>query len=138
MDLKIRFAEPADADFLEPEVYIPAEILRRKIEWREMLVAEAEGELAGLLQLEYLWSLVPYIALIRVAEERRRRGIGRALLGFAEEYLREQGHRTLYSSSQADEAEPQKWHRRMGFEECGILAGVNEGVAEVFFRKDLG
>lgn len=46
--------------------------------------------------------------------------------------------RALYSSSQVDEGEPQAWHRHMGFVECGILAGVNEGgVGEVFYQKAL-
>jgi hypothetical protein len=37
-----------------------------------------------------------------------------------------------------DESAPQAWHRWMGFEECGFLAGMNEGgVGEVFFRKAL-
>ena len=44
----------------------------------------------------------------------------------------------LYSSSQVDEPPPQAWHRHMGFQECGIIAGINEGgVGEVFFRKAL-
>jgi len=44
----------------------------------------------------------------------------------------------LFSSSQANEPEPQAWHRHVGFEECGFIAGINEGgVGEVFFRKVL-
>ena len=39
-------------------------------------------------------------------------------------------------SSQVDEAEPQAWHRHIGFVECGILAGLNEGdVGEVFYVR---
>ena len=42
------------------------------------------------------------------------------------------------SSSQADEPEPQTWHRAIGFEECGIISGLNEGgIGEIFFRKKL-
>jgi hypothetical protein len=52
--------------------------------------------------------------------------------------LRRQGHTVLYSSSQADEAEPQAWHRHVGFVECGFVAGINAGgVGEIFFRKQL-
>jgi hypothetical protein len=43
----------------------------------------------------------------------------------------------LYSSATGDEVPPQAWHRHMGFEECGILVGHNEGVGEIFFRKSL-
>lgn len=43
----------------------------------------------------------------------------------------------LYSSSQANEAEPQQWHRHMGFAECGIINGINDGIGEVLFVKPL-
>jgi len=60
------------------------------------------------------------------------------LLHFLEEFLRSKGHSVLFSSSQANEPEPQAWYRHMGFEECGFIAGINEeGVGEVFFRKVL-
>lgn len=88
------------------------------------------------LRLEYLWSLVPFIALITVLPAYRRRGVGQAMLAFVEAYLRDQGHDALYSSSQADEPAPQAWHRHVGFVECGFIAGMNVGgVGEVFFRK---
>jgi hypothetical protein len=52
--------------------------------------------------------------------------------------LRSAGHSAFLSSSQVDEPNPQAWHRHMGFVECGILAGLNEGgVGELFFRKEL-
>ena len=121
---------------MQQDHYLPAEIVRRKIEWLEVIVAELNGDLVGYLRLEYLWSRVPYIALIHVSPEHRRQGIGKALLSYAEEFLRERGHEVLYSSSQVDEAEPQAWHRHVGFEECGVIAGVNQGgIGEVFFRK---
>lgn len=133
-----RFAVPADLDFVRQDQYLPPAIAQRKIEWREIIVAELDGNPVGYLRLEYLWSRLPYIALIHVLPEYRRRGIGKALLAFAEKSLREQGHKALYSSSQVNEAEPQAWHRHVGFEECGVIAGINEGgVGEVFFRRQL-
>lgn len=135
--IRVRFAAPADLDFLRQRSHVPAEVLKRKVEWQEVVVAERQGSLIGSLHLEYLWSSVPYIALIQVPPEHQRQGAGRALLRFAETFLSEQGHGALYSSSQADEPEPQAWHRHAGFEECGIIAGINKGVGEVFFRKKL-
>ena len=137
-NISTRFAVPADLDFIRGGQSLPPEIVRRKIEWREVVVAEFDGGLVGFVLLEYLWSKVPYVALIHVFPKHRRRGVGKALLAFVEEFLRGQGHTALYSSSQVDEAEPQAWHRRVGFAECGVIAGVNEGgVGEVFFRKRL-
>jgi L-amino acid N-acyltransferase YncA len=73
-----------------------------------------------------------------VVEEERRRGIGKALLAFVERAASDAGWDVVYSSSDADEPEPQAWHRHVGFEECGFFAGHNPGgVGEVFFRKRL-
>lgn len=135
--ITVRFAAPPDLNFLQQGSHAPAEIVKRKLDWREIIVAERRGVPVGALHIEYLWASVPYIALIYVLPEHRGQGIGRALLLFVETFLREQGHATLYSSSQADEPGPQTWHRHAGFEECGIIAGINEGVGEVFFRKRL-
>jgi GNAT superfamily N-acetyltransferase len=137
-NLTTRFAVPSDLDFVGQDRYLLPEIVRRKIEGQEVVVAEFDDSLAGYLRLEYLWSKVPYVALLRVLPEYRGRGVGKALLAFVEGFLRAEGHTALYSSSQADEAEPQAWHRHAGFEECGIIAGINEGgIGEVFFRKEL-
>jgi N-acetylglutamate synthase-like GNAT family acetyltransferase len=105
---------------------------------REVAVAERDGAVVGYVQLEYLWGKLPYIARVRVEPAARRRGVGRGLIAFLTRELAGRGHAVLYSSSQADEPEPQAWHRHMGFVECGILNGVNEGgVGEVFFRLPL-
>ena len=138
--IEVRFANPTDLDgciALDPPT-IPAKVIRRKIEQGEIIVAKRTGQLVGYLRLEYLWLMVPYIALIWVVEDQRRQGIGKAMLHYLEDVLRKQGHTALYSSSQANEPEPQAWHRHVGFEECGFIAGINEGgIGEIFFRKSL-
>ena len=145
-EIVIRFARLDDLDFAYQDGYIPAKILKSKIEAQlalnpdrieDVVIAEWNGKRVGYVRLEYLWSIVPYVSLIQVLPEYRRQGAGKALLRFIETFLREAGHEALYSSSQADEPEPQAWHRHVGFAECGLIAGINHGVGEVFFRKSL-
>jgi GNAT superfamily N-acetyltransferase len=136
--VNVRYAALSDKDFVSQDGYLPAETVARKIEAGEVIVAERESAPVGYARVEYLWSKLPYLALIRVVPDSRREGVGRALLQFLEKELHTAGHRVLLSSSQADEAEPQAWHRHMGFVESGRLAGINaDGVDELFFRKDL-
>jgi hypothetical protein len=41
-------------------------------------------------------------------------------------------------SSQVNEPMVQEWQRKMGFQECGIIAGIIQGgIGEVFFTKSL-
>lgn len=138
MALLARYATPRDLAFVTQDGYLPSSIVTAKIAAREVIVVEREGELLGYARLEYLWSTLPYVTLIRVQPHARRQGAGKALLAFLEGELRAAGHQALLSSSQADELEPQHWHRHMGFRECGRLRDLNAGgVAEVFFRKVL-
>ena len=112
--------------------------IRYAIEHQAVVLAECNGETMGYLRLEFLWSRIPYIALVWVVESHRGRGVGRSMLSFTEADLRTKGHQVLMSSSQVDEPAPQAWHRAVGFEECGILTGINKGgIGEVFLRKEL-
>ena len=138
MEISVRWAEQGDLEFVGQDGYTKGEVVQRKIEQREVLVVEVDGRLAGYLRFEFLWSIQPYLSLIRVLGDYRGKGAGRALLEHLENVLRSQGHTVLFSSSQVDEAEAQEWHRHMGFQECGVIAGLNEGgVGELFFRKSL-
>jgi GNAT superfamily N-acetyltransferase len=140
VELTVRFARPEDLEACVAldQPHVPAGVLEDKIRRGEIVLAERAGALAGYLRLEYLWSMIPFVGLIWVVEDQRRRGVGKALLAFVEDFLRGRGHGALYSSSTGDEPEPQAWHRHVGFEECGFIAGINEGgVDEVFFRKRL-
>jgi GNAT superfamily N-acetyltransferase len=130
-----RRATIEDLDFVSQDGYLPPEILERKIAQGECFLVEEGCQPVGYLRLEYLWSLIPYIALIHIQEQRRKQGFSRVLLAFVIDTLREKGHNCLYSSSQVDEPTPQAWHRHIGFKECGVLCGVNDGgVGEIFFR----
>jgi ribosomal protein S18 acetylase RimI-like enzyme len=134
----VRHAGDGDVSFVSQDEYLSQATIRRKIEAAEVLLAEVDGVGAGYLRIEYLWSKIPYITLIRVLSEYRQRGVGKALLAFLEAKLRDAGHELLLSSSEATEPAPQAWHRHMGFEDCGRLEGINaDGVDEVFFRKGL-
>lgn len=136
-DIKVRFATAADLDFIRQDGHVTNEAAQRKIECCEAIVAERDGKRVGYARLEYLWSQVPYLAMIHVMPNQRWHGVGRAILSFIELFLHGKGYDALYSSSQVDEPPPQTWHRHMGFEECGIIAGINQGIGEVFFRKRL-
>lgn len=134
----VRLASQEDLKFFNGKGHYAPETLLRKMDQDEVFVLSHNDQAIGYLILEFLWSAIPYIALIRIEEEHRKKGYSRLLLRFLERYLQGKGYQALYSSSQVNEPEPQSWHRHMGFRECGILNGINEGgIGEVFFRKTI-
>jgi len=138
--INIRFAERKDLKFCGKTDFkhVSEEILERNIEERAIILAEVDRKPVGYLRVEYLWLKIPYVSLITVEKEYQRKGIGTAMIKFLEDYLIKNGHKVLYSSSQANEPEPQAWHRRVGFLECGYIAGINAGgIGEIFFKKSL-
>jgi len=135
--LIVKFARAADviacSDF---DNSISEAVLDHKMHNKEIVVAELDGQIVGYLRLEYLWSKIPYIALIRVDQSHRSKGCSRAILNFVEQQLIKQGYKLLLSSSQGAAPLLQQWHCAMGFEECGVINGINpNGVGEIFFRK---
>jgi hypothetical protein len=53
--------------------------------------------------------------------------------------LVQQDHKKIFTSSEVMEPEPQKFHRKCGFIECGLIAGMNnDGIGEIYFVKKLG
>jgi GNAT superfamily N-acetyltransferase len=138
MSITVRWSTPADRFLPFVAEHVPDAVVAARIAENRIAIAELHGRPVGAIQLDYLWGTKPYVSLIRVEPSVQRRGVGSALLDFVSVALRAAGHEQLYSSSQADEPEPQAWHRRMGFTECGILAGINPGgVGEVFFVRSL-
>ena len=135
----IRFARPSDLSQLcGLDHTADNHNIERLIEQKQFVVAELNEKIVGLIRLEYIWTVVPYIGLIWIIPEHRERGLSRRLLGYLCEYLRGQGHHVLFSSSQADEPEPQAWHRHIGFADSGRVEGINEnGGDEVVFRLPL-
>src|SRR5258707_15128969 len=106
--MDVRFAMPDDSDWcVAHDAAAPAEAVRRKIPLEEIAVVEIGGQRVGYLRLEYLWARLPHIGLIWGEKRHRRQGIGRALLEFIEQTLRQRGHQQLLRSAQADEPNSQ-------------------------------
>jgi GNAT superfamily N-acetyltransferase len=124
--VRIRSAAAGDAPFLRVtcRTYLPEAALLELITRGDVVVAELDGSQVGYAALDRIGAVNPFLAAIHVLEPHRRAGIGRALLGELERRTASRGHEVLYSSSTADEAAPQSWHRRMGLRGVRIRRGV--------------
>ena len=117
------------------------ELCRQKVArpGTELFVTEggAGRELAGfILLVPHGFAGSPYINSIAVASEARGRGVGAALLRFAEEHFAGRGQIFLLVSSFNSRA--QKFYRREGYEYIGELKDyIVPGHSELIFGKRL-
>ena len=104
-ELVVSFATAADGSWLvrnDSNRTMSPRLVTEKIAAQEYIVARLRGDIVGYIRFSYFWSFIPMIDTIAVEESLRRQGVGRALLGFLEEYVRDAGRDIILSSSEAD------------------------------------
>ena len=101
----------------------------------EVWVTEENGRVIGVLILRPLAGSL-FLENVAVLPECQGRGLGRALIAFAERYADELGLRevTLYTNERM--TENLLLYPKLGYVETGRR--VEEGFARVYFRKPLG
>ncbi len=136
---RVRFAQPGDITQLcELDHAVDKQKVERLIVQQQYIIAEVDDRIVGLIRLEYIWTTLPYMGLIWILPDYRKRGLSKQLLRYLCVYLRDHRHQQLFSSSQANEPEPQAWHRYVGFVDSGCVRGANEGgIDEVVFRLNI-
>ena len=87
--MQIRYAGNNDYLWLnEHDRLISDEILKQKIEAKEIYVVEVNKKLAGWLRYNLFWDNTPFMNLIYFLEKYRRKGIGRELVNYWEKRSR--------------------------------------------------
>ena len=97
-------------------------------------VAHDAGDVVGVLVLHALGDAL-LIENVAVRPDRQGRGVGRALMRFAEEHARRAGlsEVTLYTNARM--TENLRFYPALGYAETG--RGVQDGFDRVFYRKHL-
>jgi len=137
--MDIRYGQASDFEWLqEHDKHVNAEWISRCLHHGEYILAADEQNRKGFLRFSMFWGNIPYMDLIWVLKNYRQHGVGSGLFSFWEKEMKKRGTKTLMTSSMMDEPEPQVWHKRNGFKECGQLTfGQEQPTPEVFFVKDL-
>jgi GNAT superfamily N-acetyltransferase len=137
VDVSTRIATDLDLPFLcDSDRHLSADAQSEVVAWGRVLVAEADGELVGLLRWGLFWDQVPFMNLLWVVPERRGQGIGTTLVGAWEESQRATGHELVLTSTVSAERS-QHLYRRLGYVDSGALLLPGE-PAELILRHALG
>jgi GNAT superfamily N-acetyltransferase len=134
--VNIRLAGPADLSWLnERDRHIDPDELGNVVRLERVLVVEGDGRPTGWLRWGKVWDEIPFMNMLFVDSQERRRGAGRRLVQHWETTMRLAGHTQVLTSTLADES-AQHFYRHLGYVDCGGLLLPGEAT-EIFLRKDL-
>jgi len=105
---------------------------------RERYLAKVSGKRAGFLVIIMQGAFVGYIQLVGVASEFRGRGVGRALIEFAEQRIFRETTNVFICVSDFNQ-DAQRFYAKMGYHRIGELRDfIVAGHAEILLRKTVG
>lgn len=133
--LKIRLAEECDFEILSRnDKHVSAEMLKKKISDKNILIAEKDGEFAGWLRYNLFWDEMPFMNMLFVTEKFRSTGIGGALVRSWEKMMSEKGYKFLLTSTQANEY-AQHFYRKLGYNDLGGFFPFGEEYEIILGKK---
>lgn len=108
--------------------------IKNSIDAQECHIALLKNDPAGYLILNHAFFEQTFIALLYIAEPHRRRGIGKALLQYAEQISRAP---KLFTSTNASNKPMQNLLLKQGFKPSGTIENLDENDPELIFCKPL-
>ena len=134
--IKIRFATSQDYDYLvHNDRHIKPEVVEKKIEDAEIIVVLDNEQNIGWLRFNYFWDEIPFMNMLWIEEDYRRKGIGTRLVNFWEIEMQKRGNNQVMTSTLSDEA-AQHFYRKLQYQDRGSLMLPGEAL-EIFFLKSL-
>jgi len=133
-EVNIRSAENNDHLWLiEHDKHITQKILENKIKNNEIYIVEINGKIIGWLRYNLFWDNIPFMNLIYLLEEYRQKGIGKIMVEYWENEMKQNGYKNVLTSTQSNE-ESQHFYRRLGYKEIGGFKYFNDPF-EIIFQK---
>ena len=134
--IEIRFATSQDYDYLvHNDRQIKPEVVKKKIEDAEIIVVLDNEQNIGWLRFNYFWDEIPFMNMLWIEEDYRRKGIGTRLVNFWEIEMQQRDKSQVMTSTSSDET-TQHFYRKLQYQDCGSLSLLGE-VLEFFFLKSL-
>lgn len=106
--------------------------IRNWLETAECCVAVVDGELAGYGVLTHHFFGQPFLELVNVGPEFRRRGLATAIIGHIQSA---NSGPKLFSSTNLSNRPMQQLFSKMGFRPSGYIDNLDEGDPEIIFLR---
>lgn len=133
--INIEYASEIDFKYiLDNDKHISKELIKSKIRRKEIIIVSDENSKnIGWLRYSYFWDNTPFMNIIYLDEDYRRKDIGKELVGFWESEMKSKAYELVMTSTLSNE-QAQHFYRKLGYRDAGSLLLENEPL-EIIFTK---
>ncbi|MGO4546785.1 GNAT family N-acetyltransferase [Paenibacillus sp. 2TAB23] len=134
--MKISAATEKDSDWIRGRDHHLAEkLIAPKIREREIYLLRDDSEaIIGWMRFGYFWDNTPFMNMIWIEEKYRGTGLGKHVVEFWENEMKQQGFSMVMTSTQADEG-AQHFYRKLGYKDAGSLLLESQPLEIIFTKK---
>ncbi|MBW4084334.1 GNAT family N-acetyltransferase [Paenibacillus sp. S150] len=135
--MKITHAADSDLNWIiNRDPHLRQKLISAKIKGKEIyLLRNGSEEIIGWLRYGYFWDNTPFMNMLWIDEPYRKQGMGKEIVDYWEQEMKQQGFELVMTSTQADE-DAQHFYRRLGYKDAGCLV-LDVQPLEILFTKKL-
>ncbi|MGG4096845.1 GNAT family N-acetyltransferase [Paenibacillus lautus] len=133
--MEIEFARESDYTYIiERDKHIIETLVRVKIREGEIFILRESNKEIGWMRFGYFWDNTPFMNMIWIDEEYRGQGIGKKVVLFWEDLMRQRGFKVVMTSTQSNE-DAQHFYRKLEYKDTGCLLQENDPLEVILTKK---
>ncbi len=134
--MRFQYAKEIDYEYIkEVDKHIVEELIKRKIKNKEIIVIKDKDDSnIGWLRYNYFWDNTPFMNMLYIDENYRSKGLGKEVVSFWEEEMKDKGYELIMTSTLSNE-NAQHFYRALGYKDSGSLLLENEALEIIFTKK---
>lgn len=134
--MKIEYASKLDFQYiLDNDKHISKELINTKIKTKEIIIVRnQDNKNIGWLRYGYFWDNTPFMNMLYIYENYRKKGIGKDLIRFWENEMKNKGYKLVMTSTLSNE-NSQHFYRKLRYKDAGSLLLEDEPLEIIFTKK---
>ncbi|MFK4304986.1 MULTISPECIES: GNAT family N-acetyltransferase [unclassified Paenibacillus] len=134
--MRIVFATDSDYGYIrDHDHHISESLIQVKIKGNEIYILRNQDESnIGWMRYGYFWDNTPFLNMIWVDEQYRDKGVGKQVVLFWEDQMKQKGFKLVMTSTLANE-KAQHFYRKLGYWDAGCLLLENEPLEIILTKK---
>ncbi|NHN35522.1 GNAT family N-acetyltransferase [Paenibacillus agricola] len=132
----IEFAKESDYEYIiKRDHHILEKLIVTKIEKNEIyIIREQKNMNIGWMRYGYFWDNTPFMNMIWVDKQYRGKGVGKQVVLFWENQMKQVGSKLVMTSTQVNE-EAQHFYRSLGYKDAGCFLLEDEPLEIILVKR---